>query len=502
MGQHMVSDGLDIDSVVNSDHPDEAEEALEIGLPLGGMGELQSTILASLASLYEAPQKLAERMGYVQSHVTDDFMEGDFYQLWRLLTRYYPLAGGLPSPDALEEMLEGTARIPMPDKVKLSETYRELVTRDISEASFKIAVVRIAERWRDDQYSTLLAEANKIHHSSHQVGREALSGFADSIAYLKEKMAHVEHLARTESAAEGDMNQEVSEMLDNYMIAKAGGAAGVMTGFPELDALTHGMHPGELWLCAGYTSEGKSKVAYNMAYAACYLQGKNILFGTNEATRSQVRLNMIVRHSHHPKFDHARGLRYSDVRYGSLSKEDEWVLDAVAKDIRQSTDRGRCYIFQMPNKASPDYIAEVIYRQRRVAPIGLVVIDYLGLMSSGTRRTDRRQELDDMLLAVKRIAIEYEVPIVSPWQMSRTAWLEAVRSGKYTRASLADTSQAEKTSDVILSILKDDEMPNAIKCQVLKNRDGESDIDFNLYTDFTTSFVGSTVSHSNLLDVA
>ncbi len=74
----MVSDGgLDIDSVVNGDHPDEAEEALEIGLPLGGMGELQSTILAALASLYEAPQKLAERMGYVQSHVTDDFMEGD-----------------------------------------------------------------------------------------------------------------------------------------------------------------------------------------------------------------------------------------------------------------------------------------------------------------------------------------------------------------------------------------------------------------------------------------
>lgn len=494
----MVSDNLTDETPVNG--TGDVEEAL-VGLPLGGMAELQSTILASLASVYEAPQKLAERMGYVQSNVTDDFMEGDFYQLWRLLTRYYPLAGGLPSPDALEEMLEGSPRIPMPDKVKLSETYREFVARDISEASFKIAVVRLAERWRDDQYSILLAEANKIHHGTHQVGREMLSGFQDSVGHLKEGMAHVERLSRAEASSEGDMNQEISTVLDVYMAAKEGGSGGILTGFPELDALTHGLHPGELWLCAGYTSEGKSKVVYNIAYAACYLQGQNILLGTNEATRSQVRLNMIVRHSHHPKFDHARGLRYSDVRYGTLSKEDEWVLDAVAKDIRQSTDRGRCYIFQMPNKASPDYIAEVLYRQSRVAPIGLVVIDYLGLMSSGTRRTDRRQELDDMLLAVKRIAIEYEVPILSPWQMSRTAWMEAVKSGKYTRASLADTSQAEKTSDVILSILKDDESPNQIKCQILKNRDGESDLSFDLNTDFSTSWVGSSISHSNLLDV-
>jgi hypothetical protein len=102
---------------------------------------------------------------------------------------------------------------------------------------------------------------------------------------------------------------------------------------------------------------------------------------------------------------------------------------------------------------------------------------------------------------VKRLAVEYGIPILSPWQVSREAWRDAQKSSKYTKAALADTSQAERASDIIISLLKSDEDPNVLKCQVLKNRNGAADMEFDLYTDFPTSLVSSQRAHHDLLEV-
>ena len=118
------------------------------------------------------------------------------------------------------------------------------------------------------------------------------------------------------------------------------------------------------------------------------------------------------------------------------------------------------------------------------------MVDYLGLVHSETARRSRREELDDMLVRVKQLAVNERIPVVSPWQISREGFERGRQlAGEFTLNSLADTSQTERSADVVLTIYYEDDELN---CQILKNRDGETG-DFTLTTDFKTSRVTSEV---------
>ena len=460
------------------------------------LSNLQEQVLTSLISVHSDENLLADRMTQARAKIADEFMSGDLFPIWRILTRYYPRVNAIPDPTSFNEMLESASKLSLSDKVSLSAKYGEMAESEVSPAQFQIALIRLVERWRDEQYSQTLNNALQIHRSSYQDGDISLSGFDDSQVFLRNNIASLEKLSNLEDSFEGDINIEPQEVMKEYLAVKDGMTPGALTGFVELDHLTKGIQPGELALVIGFTSEGKSKVAYNIAYNVCYNQGLNVLFGTNEATRSQVRLNMLVRHSHASQFNHRRGLKYSDVVHGDLSPEDEETFKKVLYDVRHNKDHGKMYAFQLPSKASVAYLDEILYRQSKLYPVGLLVVDYLELMGS-----TKREDLNDMLVAVKRLAVEHKVPILSPWQVSREAWREAQKSGQYTKAATADTSQTERASDLMISILKPDDAPNTLKCQILKNRSGESGLQFTLHTDFSTGIVASQTAHNDLLEV-
>lgn len=457
--------------------------------------ELQRTIISAMASVYDDAEATLERMSYILPKVQDEFMEGKLYPLWKVAARYFPMTGGVPSPAQMDEILESSVKLSISEKLELSNLYKELAGQETSPIAYRIACQRIQERWRDDKYTATLAHAQRIHLAGD--GKQV--GFADSMDYLRDEVAKIERLSTTEDMREGDINLEAADFIKEYLNAKEGKSSGVLTGFTELDDLSHGMQPGELWLCAGFTGEGKSKIAYNVAYSAAYLQGKNVLFGTNESTRAQVRRNLICRHSRHPKFKIPTGLRYSDIKFGTLNKEGEEVLRMVLADMKTG-GYGKCYVFQMPHRVTPDYVSEVIYRQSRIYHIDLIVVDYLGYMTSQVRRLSEREELNDLLKSMKTLAVSTSLPIFSPWQISREAWREAQKTGEYTKAALSDTSQAERATDLVMSILKKDDEPDTLKCQVLKFRDGETGLKFDLATDFTTSYIASKLAHHQLLE--
>jgi len=459
--------------------------------------ELQQIILASIISQYDDEKLTADRMNYVLSRIQDEFMAGEYFLIWQVLDKSFIKTGSIPSPSAFEELLEGSHKMELSEKADYAHKYTLLSEQEIGITAFRIAVMRLKERWRDDQLSEVLGTAQRVHVQGAIVDKEKLSGFEDSISYLHRKLPHIERLSSEEELAEGYINDETSSFLRDYLDAKGGRTMGILTGFDELDRLTHGIQEGELWLVAGFTSEGKSKVCYNIGYTAAFLQGKNVLYGTNEATRRQVRANIYCRHSHHPKFGLVGGLRYNDLKWGILSKEHEEVLKHIVVDL-SSKDYGRMFTFQIPARVTPDYLREVIYNQKRQHQIDLVIIDYLELMGSSGKRSSRREELDDVLVSTKRLTVELNIPIVSPWQISRAAWLDAQKTGLYTKAALSDTSQAEKTPDLVFSILAVDDAPTQLKCQVLKYRDGEL-MQFILDKDFATSYVGSGTNQQDML---
>jgi len=453
--------------------------------------ELQSKILLGIISNWNEDEVLSERLTYAMTHVLDEYMQGKYWFLWRIVSGYYPKTGGIPSPESIEEILQNSHILTLSQKIELRDEYTEFSKGSISLVEYRLAVVRLEERWRDEQYSEILSKTTRIHLGSITENDKVYSGFDDSQVYLREKLHDLELKTHNLSVAlEGDINQEAKQVLIDYQHATEDQNIGALTGFQNIDEATNGIQPGELWLTIGFTSEGKSKLSYNFAYNSCYIQGKNVVLGTNEATKTQVHLNMVIRHSHHPKFGRDFPLKYSDVKYGKLDVEGLQFLYEVLDDMKNCSDYGSMFIFQMPARVTPDYIGEVARRRLRANPIGLFVVDYLGLMTS-RRRESRREELNDVLVHAKRIALEHNIPFLSPWQTSRQAYEKALTDGGYTKYSLAETSMAERTSDVVISVLNRRQQPNRLSCQILKNRDGELIPPFDLRTDFPTALITS-----------
>ena len=259
------------------------------------------------------------------------------------------------------------------------------------------------------------------------------------------------------------------------------------TGFNELDNSINGLYPGDLILLAAYTSQGKSKMATEIGYNAAYRQGKNVIFLVNEITRAQLQRNIVVRHSWSAQVQQAagseRGLRITDVKFARLSNQEEDVLNHTLRDMK-SSNYGVFYAATLPSRVGMEYVRDQLESCASSFKPDLLVIDYLGLMK-GSRRTTSREELDDLLVNAKRTAVDYNIPLVSPWQTSRVAKDEMERNGYYSITSLADSSQAEKSSDVVMALIYDPD-ENKLKCQILKNRDGDADVTFDLTADFAT----------------
>ena len=476
--------------------------------------DLQKNCLAGVLSAWETQDIARVRLQKITAELSEQHFQGEYYRVWQMLSYYGYVIDGVPAPSRFKEAIDNARNLAVPEKVRLNEHFASLASIDVSDIDFSISIVRLKEQQESDKMDEILRTAVAIQNGIYTHKGKELSGYQDSKEYLLEQLPSADGpMLDVTSRLEGDINtlEDANAIIDSYRRAQTEDSYGITTGLADLDLHIGGLSKGDIMLIAGFTSVGKSKVAQNIAYHVCYNLGKNVVFGTNEVTREQVHRTMVVRHSHNDVFQGKNPLRYLDVKRGHLEQYDEEFLREVVVDMQKPVDDsgnrryGRMYIFQMPSRSTVDYVRNVLQRVKRNFDVDLVVIDYLGLMSSQGRRDSRREELDDLLVGAKRLAVEVQVPIVSPWQISRMAWNEARDKQRnnsrdlYTRASLSDTSQAEKTSDIIISLFKpndadggyDSSRNNVLRCQVLKNRDGEVGGDFDLTTDFATGMVRS-----------
>jgi len=476
----------EIDSVLQTEHAE----------------TLQKVILSSLCSSFNSPEETADRFVDAISTLKDEFFSSPQKQVWQIICRHYGMSGTCPSSQEFSMVIDLARNLDVASRVRFITLYDEIVQEQISTSKFKFSCKQLVSIWRDQQVSKSLMVASQIQSSGVVVDGKKLSGPDDAIGYFQGQVANVESLSSVASSG-AYISAEGEDFLSSYQKIKENTVGGVLSGFDPLDRLTRGFQPGELIIIGGFTGEGKSKICYNIAYHAAFVQKKNVIFGTLEATRDQVRRNIVVRHSHHEKFGLIGGMNYSKVKWATLNGQEEEKLVEIVKDMRDG-DYGRLYTFQLPYRATIDHLNGIILQQTKVAPIDLIIIDYAGLMTSSSKRASRREELDDLVVALKRLATDYNggkgVPVITPWQLTREAWKEAVKNGgEYDKASFSETSQVEKSADLLLTLMAQVESPTRLKCQVVKYRDGESNFDFSLIKDFATSLVASDNGATNVL---
>ncbi len=260
----------------------------------------------------------------------------------------------------------------------------------------------------------------------------------------------------------------VQTVFDEMNEAASSGNAipGLPSGFPDLDRTILGLNNSELILVAGRPGMGKTSIALNMALHVGLNQKKSVAIFSLEMSREQLATRLLSRASLVP---------LQNLLTGQLSEE-QW---RSVSDAAQSLSMTNILIDDNPTLT----VSEMNAQCRRVADLGLVVIDYLQLMqSAGSGHTwsneSRTQAVSDISRMLKIMAKELNVPVITASQLSRAN--ESRQDKRPMLSDLRESGSIEQDADVVIGLYRDgyynkeSENPNLAEAIVLKNRKGQT----------------------------
>ncbi len=241
-----------------------------------------------------------------------------------------------------------------------------------------------------------------------------------------------------------------------------GSITGLPTGFVELDYKLSGMHPSELILVAARPGMGKTSFIMNVAqYAAIHSKAPVAVFNL-EMSRDQLANRMLCCEAN---------VELQKIRTGNLSEDDWRKLARAMAPLSQAP----IYIDDTPGIS----VTEIRSKCRRLKiehGLGLVVIDYLQLMSGRGRTDSRQQEIAEISRALKVLAMELSVPIIAGSQLSRAP--EARTDHRPMLSDLRESGAIEQDADVVMFLYRDEyynpdsEDKNIAEVIVAKQRNG------------------------------
>lgn len=217
---------------------------------------------------------------------------------------------------------------------------------------------------------------------------------------------------------------------------------GLETGFPDFDKITTGLQGSEMIILAARPGMGKTALALNMAsYAAMHTKKAVAIF--NLEMSADMLINRMI--ASIGQIDSYK------LQTGNMQEKD-WKRYNEAMSQLADTN-----IFIEDNAGVT--VQEIRAKCRRLANsqmgLGLVVIDYLQLISSGNRRVESRQvEVSEISRALKTMALELNVPVIALSQLSRSA--EKRESNQPMLADLRESGSLEQDADMVLFINRKD----------------------------------------------
>ena len=263
------------------------------------------------------------------------------------------------------------------------------------------------------------------------------------------------------------LTDAVNEAIDEIEAARGrdGSMTGVPTGFADLDALTNGLHAGQLILIAARPALGKSTVALDFARSAAIKHDMPTVFFSLEMGRSEIAMRLLSAEASVPL--HA-------MRKGTLESRD-WTTIA---STRGRINDAPLYIDDSPNLTLVEIRAKC-RRLKQTVGLKMVIIDYLQLMTSGKRVESRQQEVSEFSRALKLMAKELQVPVVALSQLNRGPEQRADK--KPALSDLRESGSLEQDADMVILLHRESayekENPRAGEADfiVAKHRNGPTD---------------------------
>ena len=259
----------------------------------------------------------------------------------------------------------------------------------------------------------------------------------------------------------------VSDLLDEGIhrieeqMKSHSGITGLATGLHELDVILSGLQPADMIVLAARPSVGKTAFALNIAAHVTNRLGKGALIFSLEMSKEQLVHRLLCLEGE----VNARRLREGFLA-GNEFRKVQKAADVLSRAKLFVDDTPGIGILELRSKAR---------RQKAMHPVDLVIIDYLQLMQGSRRAENRQVEIADISRAIKGLARELRIPVLTLCQLNREAEKDDVGMPKLSH--LRESGAIEQDADVVLMLSRppkheEEENPNLIRVHVAKQRNG------------------------------
>lgn len=237
---------------------------------------------------------------------------------------------------------------------------------------------------------------------------------------------------------------------------------GVPTGFTDFDALSNGLHPGQMIIIAARPAVGKSTLALDFARSAAIKHQLTTVFFSLEMGRNEIVMRLLSAEARVP---------LHTMRSGMMTDEDWARLARRMGEVAGAP----LFIDDSPNLTMMEIRAKC-RRLKQQHDLKLVIVDYLQLLSSHGRVESRQQEVSEMSRSLKLLAKELEVPVVALSQLNRGP--EQRTDKKPQISDLRESGSIEQDADMVILLYREDvhekESPRAGEADLIvaKHRNG------------------------------
>lgn len=268
--------------------------------------------------------------------------------------------------------------------------------------------------------ANLLDEAEAKVFEIAEEGARGKEGFVDIQPLLKQVVERIELL----------YNQDNPSNI-----------TGIASGFHDLDQKTSGFQPGDLIIVAGRPSMGKTAFSLNIAEHVALELNKPVAIFSMEMGGTQLAMRML---------GSVGKLDQHKVRTGRLEDADWPKLTHALGKLNEAP----IFIDESAALNALELRARARRLYRQYGELGLIVVDYLQLMSSSSQGENRATEISEISRALKGLAKELRVPVIALSQLNRS--LEQRPNKRPVMSDLRESGAIEQDADVILFIYRDE----------------------------------------------
>jgi len=337
------------------------------------------------------------------------------------------------------------------DVITLSETLQN--TNELDQVGGAAYLVELANNTPSSAnigaYAQIVLERSIIRQLITAAGDIVKKGYnplgwdsSKLLAEAEQKLADIIENRPKQGGFKGvnELLKEAVERIDELFNNDAD-ITGLSTSFTELDGMTSGWQKSDLVIVAGRPSMGKTSFAMNMVEHAALHQDQPVLVFSMEMPANQLIMRMM---SSLGKIDQTR------MRSGNLSEDDWPRLSSAASRLK---DRP-LYIDDTPGITPMELRNRVRQLTRENGDPGLIMVDYLQLMSGSVPTENRTNEITQISRELKNIAREFNCPVLALSQLSRN--LENRPNKRPINSDLRESGAIEQDADVIVFIYRDE----------------------------------------------